>query len=146
MNAKEMMTILVSILILIWLIVKFFRAGFWSKLDRRINRYQNNRDMLQLANDKKNAEAYFRDVMVQHFESTSKETHPAFEVFFDGLKMTVRSAPTSLLGHRQSHVVYTYRYDGNIIFCDHSRRRFSKSQFEKELNLILNHHSVVPRN
>lgn len=146
MNAKEMMTILVSILILIWLIVKFFRAGFWSKLDRRINRYQNNRDEQQLENDKKNAEAYFRDVMAQHFDSASEETHPVFEVFFEGLRMTILSAPTTLLGRKQNHVMYTYRYNGNMIFCVHSGREFDKTAFEKELNHILVHHSVVPRN
>lgn len=146
MNTKEMMAILVIISILIWLIFKFFRAGFWSKLDRRMNRYQNDRSMQQLQNEKKKAEAYFRDVMAQHFDSASEETHPAFEVIFDGLRMMILSAPTSLLGRKQNHVMYTYRYNGNMIFCVHSGREFDKTAFEKELNHILVRHSVVPRN
>ncbi len=143
MKEALLSVILIAItLLIIWL----FRAKFWTKLDRRLNRYQNDRSMQQLQNEKKKAEAYFRDVMAQHFDSASEETHPAFEVIFEGLRMTILSAPTSLLGRKQNHVMYTYRYNGNMIFCVHSGREFDKTAFEKELNHILVRHSVVPRN
>lgn len=146
MKTAELIFIVLIVAFGIWLLVKFFRADIWSKLDRRINRYQNNREMQQLENDKKKAETYFREVMGPHFDSASEETHPVFEVIFEGLSMTILSAPTSLIGRKQNHVMYRYRYNGNTIFCVHSGREFDKTAFEKELNHILVHHSVVPRN